>query len=134
MFTNNLQKKNDMELEIKNKNLSKELEQLKIIRNHNNDSIFYNKNFINSIKERPKKNFSMISSSSVVNVTEKYLEQKYKNSKTKDIKLFNRVQNYDIEHGFCLKFEKNTNNMNNNNNDNRVIQDKNSHYINYNRQ
>tara|TARA_B100001287_G_scaffold275576_1_gene283589 strand:- start:42085 stop:44364 length:2280 start_codon:yes stop_codon:yes gene_type:complete len=132
MFTNNLQKKNDMELEIKNKNLSKELEQLKIIRNHNNDSIFYNKNFINSIKERPKKNFSMISSSSVVNVTEKYLEQKYKNSKTKDIKLFNRVQNYDIEHGFCLKFEKNTNNMNNNNNDNRVIQDKNSHYINYN--
>jgi len=107
MFSNNLRKKDDIQLEIATKNLKSELLHLKNRRKQNNNVIFSNTAFIDSMKEKPiVQKISMISSSSVVNVTAQYLQKEFRENNTSTLKMVNRTQNYDIEDSFCLKFKK----------------------------
>lgn len=134
MFSNNRRKKDDIELEKNTRNLKSELLYLKKRRKQNNNEIFYNKEFIETVKEKPTLNFSMISTASVVNVTEEYLKNKYSQKSNISIRMVNRTQNYDIEDNFCLKFKKSNseqNQLNNVNIDNDIRGNK-DHYINFN--
>ena len=135
MFSNNRRKKEDIELEVNTRNLKSELLYLKKSRKQNNNEIFYNKSFIDTIiKDKPNINFSMISSASVINVTDDYLNNKFGKKEQTSIKLANRTQNYDIERSFCLQFKKSSseNRLNSTNNEQNCPVEVKKHYINFN--
>ena len=133
MFSNNRRNKEETQLELNTKTLKNELMYLKKCRKQNNNEIFYNKSFIDTLKEKPNIKVSMISSASVVNVTDDYLNDKFGLTSNKSIRMVNRTQNYDIEHTFCLKFKKTSvedDILVTEENDEEIDENKN-HYINY---
>ena len=63
MFTNNLKKEKKNIFEKENANFKKELQSLRRLKKQNNNSIFYNSEFIHSLEPRPQRhNFSLIKS------------------------------------------------------------------------
>lgn len=107
MFSNNRRNTNEIKFENNTHKLKSELLYLKKCRKQNNTDIFYNTDFIESLREKPaNKKFEMISSKSVVQVTESYLEKEFSKKTTTNVRLMNRTQNYDIESSFCLNFKK----------------------------
>ena len=53
MFSNNRRNKEETQLELNTKTLKNELMYLKKCRKQNNNEIFYNKSFIDTLKEKP---------------------------------------------------------------------------------
>ena len=110
MFTNNIRKEKNKSFEKETDNLKKELQSLRRLKRQNNNAIFYNAEFINSLKPiQTPRNFSLIKSIPVLNINEEYLKKQYQGNNNKNILLTNRTQNYDIENNFCLTFKKSEN-------------------------
>lgn len=111
MFTNNIRKeKKNKSFEKETDNLKKELHSLKRLKKQNNNAIFYNSEFINSLQPKQTSHkFLLIKSIPVVNINEEYLKKQYEGNNKQNILLTNRTQNHDIENNFCLIFKKSKN-------------------------
>ena len=107
MFTNNLKNRRNKTFEIENNKLKREMLSLKKSKSQNNSDIFYNNEFINSVKEKPNtsRTFSMIKSIPVININDEYLKHQFGEKKQVNVKLTNRTQNCEIEDNFYLKFK-----------------------------
>ena len=82
MFTNNIRKEKNKSFERETDNLKKELQSLRRLKRQNNNAIFYNAEFINSLKPiQTPRNFSLIKSIPVLNINEEYFRRswRYKN-------------------------------------------------------
>jgi mannosyltransferase OCH1-like enzyme len=113
MFNYKSKKNENTEFNSQINDLKNDLLKLKRNRNKNNSDIFYNKEFVDTFKERaPAKNFNMISSYPITKMDDKYLHQKFRSKNNSQIRMINRTTNCEIDESFCLKFETTTNGTN----------------------